>query len=304
MPLQECALNLDQSRRELASHGTADFPCAGYCTVCTDQPGDEIAWHYHEEMEFIYIKKGALKVITPADETVVPEGSGIWINSGILHYACADPACELHSMVFSIRLLAADSSSAIARKYLIPLQKCTSLESVLMTPQDPAERKLLHRFEQAFTALRSDADGYELQVHEILFSICSALCSSHRIAMQQAPQDAPTDSLRLQRMLDYIHAHSDQPLHLADLSDDIGVSTREIMRCFQRVLHVSPVQYALKYRITESAAELAHRPGKSISEVAIQYGFDNPSYYARLFRRYFRCSPAAYRARLRTQASI
>jgi len=301
MPLQKCALNLDQSRRELASHGTADFPCAGYRTVCTDQPGDEIAWHYHEEMELIYIEKGALKVITPGHETDVEAGSGIWINSGVLHYACAVPFCELHSMVFSDRLLAADSGSAIARKYLIPLQKCTALETVLMSPSDPAQKELLDRFEAAFEALRMDEAGYELQVHEALFSVCSYLCLACFDLLQQAPQDTPADALRLQRMLDYIHAHADRPLHLVDLSENIGVSTREIMRCFQRVLHVSPVQYSLKYRVLESASEITRRPGESISSVAMQYGFDNPSYYARLFRRYFRCTPAAYRARMRSE---
>jgi len=66
------------------------------------------------------IKTGRMIVQTPEHITTVSEGDGIWINSCILHYAIADPACELNSVVYSSSLISEDQASAIYQRYLSP----------------------------------------------------------------------------------------------------------------------------------------------------------------------------------------
>lgn len=39
MALQDCALNLNRTGRELQPHGTPDFPCAGYLLYIQTVPG-------------------------------------------------------------------------------------------------------------------------------------------------------------------------------------------------------------------------------------------------------------------------
>ena len=66
MGLQKCALNLNRIGKELQPHGTAQFPCAGYSAVYTDKPEDVIPWHWHEELEIVYVETGSLKLLRPA----------------------------------------------------------------------------------------------------------------------------------------------------------------------------------------------------------------------------------------------
>lgn len=65
MGLQKCALNLNRIGKELQPHGTAKFPCAGYSAVYTDRPEDVIPWHWHEELEIVFVETGGLKLQIP-----------------------------------------------------------------------------------------------------------------------------------------------------------------------------------------------------------------------------------------------
>lgn len=297
MALQACALNLNQAKRELQSHGTYGFPCAGYLTQCANKPDEEIPWHYHEEMEFILITSGTLLVKTTQGKYSIHSGEGIWINAGVLHYAVADPSCELHSMVFSSRLITGGSDSSISKKYIEPLIHNTILNAVTFNPNDSEQSKLLLEFAESFNELKNDTFGHEVTVTISLSKICMYICRNHPEIFSSPSEALPIDSVRLQKMLDYIHSHISEPIKITDLAKLLGLSNRETIRCFERVLHITPIQYALKYRITQSAALLITKKNMSISDIAYKFGFDNPSYYSKLFFRYFQCTPREYRQR-------
>ncbi len=67
MALQECGLNRNKVLKELQPHGSLEFPCAGYSSCHTDRPEDIIPWHWHEEIEIVYIESGQLKVRIPSN---------------------------------------------------------------------------------------------------------------------------------------------------------------------------------------------------------------------------------------------
>ena len=121
MPLRECGLNLNRVSMELQPHGSAEFPCAGYSSSHTDRPEDAIPWHWHEEMELVYIARGGMNVKTPGKSFVLVQGELAAINSNTLHFAAAAPECVLHSLVFSPAFITGGGQSAIARKYIQPL---------------------------------------------------------------------------------------------------------------------------------------------------------------------------------------
>jgi len=74
MGLQKCGLNINHSKKELQPHGTLEFPCAGYASTHTDTLVDIIPWHWHEELEIVYIKKGTLKLQIPSTTYLMTTG--------------------------------------------------------------------------------------------------------------------------------------------------------------------------------------------------------------------------------------
>ena len=87
--------------RELAQHGSPMFPIACYAE---DMMADSVAWHWHEEFEYILSEKGILYVDVNKTRVRLNQGEGIFVNSGALHAVEQSPAL-LHSSVFHPRLV-------------------------------------------------------------------------------------------------------------------------------------------------------------------------------------------------------
>ena len=131
MGLQKCALNLNRIGKELQPHGTAQFPCAGYSAVYTDKPEDVIPWHWHEELEIVYVETGSLKLQIPGKTFHLGQGEGFVINSNLPHYAAAENFCDLHSLVFHPVLITGSKDSVFAVRYMTPLIHCSTFDAVL-----------------------------------------------------------------------------------------------------------------------------------------------------------------------------
>lgn len=290
MILQKCVLTTNHDLKELYPQGTLEFPCAAYESAHTDQPADIISWHWHEELEIIYIKKGTLKILIPSQEYVLSAGNLVILNSRVLHSVIGEPCGELQSFVFSSLLLTGSSTSAFSLKYLSPLISCSGFQ--LLPSTDPA---VISAFHLAFDAMQNESFAYEFTVREQLSKIilsCFVQLKDELYLQNTAPN---TDTLRIEKMLDYIQLHYTEALTLNKIAASVGLSERECLRCFKRTIKESPIQYLMKYRLMQSALLLRSKPSASIAEIANDCGFDHPSYYAQQFRRFYQCTPREYR---------
>ena len=136
MGLQKCILNLNRANRELQPHGTPEFPIAGYAADYTHKEEDVIPWHWHAEMEILYVGSGGLKLQIPGKTFHLKQGEGFVINSNILHFAAAEPACSLHSLVFHPLLVAGSEDSVFGTRYIAPLIQCLSLIHISHRPEN------------------------------------------------------------------------------------------------------------------------------------------------------------------------
>ena len=292
MDLQKCGLNINGTKKELQPHGTIEFPCAAYTSCHTDSPGNAIPWHWHVEIEIIYIQKGTMKLQIPGIEYTLEEGSLTMLNSNVLHYAIGHPFCELRSLVFSAFFITGGTDTALYKKYIYPL---------LVSPDITVYRfdlpELIAVFQNAFTALETDAFAYEFTVREALSNIL--LCCVRKLAPQSHISDGKkdTDTIRIEKMLEYIHTHYSEEIALDDIAKSADLSQRECLRCFHRSIGDTPVQYLLKHRLMQSASMLHSMPAASIAEIAVACGFDQPSYYSKQFKRFYQCTPKVYRSR-------
>lgn len=293
MALQQCGLNLNKVSKELQPHGSLEFPCAGYSSHHTAKPEDAIPWHWHEEMEIVQIVEGQMNIKTPGASFLLSKGQTAVINSNVLHYAAAAPECTLHSLVFSPALITGGNESAFAKKYIQPLLSCRLFTGYKIEPD--FSRQVSGWFDSAFDALENDRRGFEFTVRENLSHIC--FCIYGKFEPQLSAQYAvfDQDNVRIQKMLNYMHRNFADKLSLKEIAGAADISERECLRCFKRMLKISPVQYLLKYRVMRGAEMLLANPGGSISEVATRCGFDSPSNFAKMFKRFYSCTPREYR---------
>jgi len=99
---------------------------------------------------------------------------------------------------------------------------------------------------------------------------------------------------RLQRVMDYIQDHLAEDLTLAQIARVANVSPSHFKLLFKQSVGVPVHQYVIRRRV-EYATELLLGDRLSLSDVALEAGFANPSHMARCMRRITGMTPTVLR---------
>ena len=111
---------------------------------------------------------------------------------------------------------------------------------------------------------------------------------------------APSNGLsreRLQRVCDYIEAHLDDRLTLADLAGVACLSPYHFSRSFKQAVGVGPQRYVMERRI-ERAKILMRRTRQPLASIALEVGFTDQSHLTGVFRRETGMTPGRFRTAL------
>lgn len=101
---------------------------------------------------------------------------------------------------------------------------------------------------------------------------------------------------RMQRVLDYIEAHLDEDLDLETLSRIAAFSKFHFHRQFTATFQLSVHRYVQLARMARASHRLASRDGESVTDIAMDAGYDAPDAFARAFRQRFGQSPSSFRS--------
>ena len=99
---------------------------------------------------------------------------------------------------------------------------------------------------------------------------------------------------RLEKSLSYLREHFTEQIEKEDLAAMEGLGLSRYNTLFRRLTGYSPARYITKLRLSLAEALLGD-PLKSISEIAVRCGYDDPFYFCRVFRREYGISPSEYR---------
>jgi transcriptional regulator GlxA family with amidase domain len=93
---------------------------------------------------------------------------------------------------------------------------------------------------------------------------------------------------------DLIHASWNEHLPVTTLTEEVRLPLATLERAFRDAFGTSPRQYQLHLRLMRGK-ELFKNGAGSVGEVARQCGFQDPKYFARLFKREFGRQPSDYK---------
>lgn len=97
------------------------------------------------------------------------------------------------------------------------------------------------------------------------------------------------------RAADYMEAHYAEQITLSDLAHAADLSEGYLCRLFSQYFHARPIAYLNRLRI-QKAKVMLNRSYLSVESVAEACGFENPSYFTKLFRQTEGITPSAYRS--------
>ncbi|MBU6444224.1 MAG: AraC family transcriptional regulator [Alphaproteobacteria bacterium] len=100
---------------------------------------------------------------------------------------------------------------------------------------------------------------------------------------------------RMQRVLDYIDRHLDGDLDLETVSGIAAFSKFHFHRQFTAIFGLSMHRYVQLVRLKRASHSLSTKDAQSITEIAMDAGYDAPDAFARAFRRRVGQSPSSFR---------
>ena len=109
----------------------------------------------------------------------------------------------------------------------------------------------------------------------------------------------------VRRAQEYMAAHAEQPLSLADICREVGCSARALQLAFRQHAGQGPMEFLRELRLDKVRAELRVSPAnaeRGIREVAQHYGFFHLGHFAAAYSARFGERPSDTRVRSKTRA--
>lgn len=242
--------------------------------------------HWHQEIELIYIRSG--RALIRVDDCLVHAKPGdlVVCDSGSIHYS------DSYQMDNCLDFIVFDP--ALAHAVGQPLR----LPSPLLTKEQLASAGLDGPLQRLFRTLPEELGARRPYYTEIVKGLLRESWFSLRRAFPPAAHAGSArrdDTLRhLQRLLEYLDTHYDEPVTLEDAARRMHFSPCYFSRVFRELTGVRFVTYVQLVRVEHAAARLREGDA-SIAELALACGFPNLRTFNRVFKQYTSLRPSEYR---------
>lgn len=162
---------------------------------------------------------------------------------------------------------------------------------VFVSHRLPPLRALARLTARARVAMtRSDATD---TLEEVAFELAGAVMELAGRARRESAA-ATCHHARIARVLRHLAPYTAGRHTLAELARSAGLSPYHFLRTFKRVTGVTPHQWLLRARLHEAAQRLA-TSRESVTDIALDVGFDDLSNFMHSFRAEFGVTPRRYR---------
>jgi len=248
-------------------------------------------WHYHPEVELIFVCKGSGKRQIGSNISYFSDGDLVLIGSNLPH-------CGL-----------TNENTNNDYEMVIQFKPDFLGENIWDTPEMHRISALLEKSKAGVVfnenikkkVGKKIADMHEMSSLNKLLSFLEILdelatTQDYRIlnAGKYYLQTQVEDNERINHIFNYVKDHFKEQITLEEIADLANMKVPSFCRYFKKITNKTFTQFVNEYRITHSLKLLAEQP-LSITEVCFESGFNNFSYFNKTFKEYIKKSPSQYR---------
>lgn len=239
--------------------------------------------HSHDFLEIIFITDGKGKIYFGNKEHSVKKGDLVIYNAGTTHFEKSNEKNPMEILFIAYDKL---EITNLSPNCLLP----DSYGAIFHTEE---MYDVFHRY---FTALITEFELKERFYMEICQNISRTLVMYiFRLINRTENTTALLDkSMTMEAVLDYIEKNYRRKLTLDEIAEKCYTSKYYLSHLFTRIQGVSIGKYILDKKLEESKRMLEEHK-YSVAEIAESLGFDDPSYYCRIFKKNYGMTPSAYK---------
>jgi len=284
--------------REIRDHGDAMFPlCVYHISLTPGANQQTVSHHWHEEVEFVLVTRGSVDIQVGTSLYRVHEGQGVLISQEEIHAMTApgEKPSECYAIVFHLNIVSSPQYDRIQHRYIQPMLEKQCHFPTLIKRESDWETAILTYLQDIIEAHENQFRAYEMIIKSLLYLIFSKLVANNQLLLVSTVDSLQHSNIsRLKTALTYIESHFSEKIKLPDLAAQVNMSEGHFCRFFKQMTYKTPVEYINDYRMNQ-ATRLLLESDRCITDIAMDIGFDNVSYFIKVFRTSKRCTPSRYR---------
>ncbi|MBN2442413.1 MAG: helix-turn-helix transcriptional regulator [Spirochaetales bacterium] len=276
---------------EKRQHGTPFFHFSIYDN---DKTFPDMHPHWHDEFEILYGIKGNVEVHIGEDVFVIEKGEVIIIPCKYIHSSNSfNRSFFFHAIVFDPDILSGSLRETYEMNYIEMIKEHRVNYNLHMKGLVDWERDIILHVGNIIRYYYEKPTGYELGIKGALCSIFFELIANNPV-MNKYDSKKKLELQRLKNTIVYIQNNYSNKISVAKMADKCNMSAYYFCRFFKKVIGMSPFDYLNNYRIQE-AARLLKETDSSITLIAYNVGFNDSSYFSKIFHKYKKCTPSEFR---------
>ena len=252
-------------------------------------------WHYHPELELVYVKKGTGKRQVGSHISYYRNGELILIGSNLPHCGFTD------------------SLSNYERETVIQMRPDFLGESFFQIPE---MRSIQGLFERAKMGIVFHGESKreigakieslkDLKSYERLLGLLEILklldrTDNYTILNAQGfiLETELQDNNRINVIFNFVKEEFKRQISLEEIADLVNMTVPAFCRYFKKITGKTFTQFVNEYRLVHSA-KLLHEKPISITDVCFESGFNNFSHFNKQFKKFTGKTPSTYRNELK-----
>lgn len=253
------------------------------------------SWHYHPEIELVYIHGGAGKRQIGSHISYFRDGDLILIGSNLPHcgFITKETGNKSQTVIHMKRDFLGYDFFNIPE--MSKIQKLLEVAQSGIAFNGKTKKKLGEKME----VMEFQSDFQRLLS---ILNILNELALSDEFTILNAEgftvQSAVKDNNRINVVFNHVKNHFKDEIPLEVIADMVSMTVPSFCRYFKKITNKTFTQFVNEYRLVHASKLLAEQP-MSITEVCYESGFNNFSHFNKSFKAFTGQNPSEYRNQLK-----
>lgn len=264
-----------------------DFPFQISKVLLNAENSQPDTWHWHSYFEITCVQHGRGNYFVNGQEYGMNQGDIIIFNNVEPHsWSLLDEDMELLVMIFSPEFVA-EKLSFFDSGYLKPFVERGSNFKNRIGCEDPVNCKIRMDIREIYHEWIEKEEGYELMIKANILRILTMLIRTYqdKSKSDEMLPEKKNAMKRLEQAFSYINSHYCEKITLDDAAGAAFMSSSYFSTYFRKVTNISFSEYVTRLRISH-ARKLLKSTDLSVTDIAIECGFNNISNFYRLYKRH------------------
>ncbi|NQX78897.1 AraC family transcriptional regulator [Gilvibacter sp.] len=252
---------------------------------------DRAAWHFHPEIELVYVDKGSGKRHIGNPVSYYSEGDLVLIGSNVPHFGFTDRLTGNSEEVviqFNEDFLGPEFFEKPEMSQIKKLFK-RGKQGIVFYGQTKEE---IGKQMSALTAMTplNKLTGLLNILEQLSLSDEYELLNIDSVIIEAKPQD----NNRLELLYDFVNKEYTRHIPLAEAANMVSMTEQAFSRFFKKKTGKTFTQFVNEHRLVHASRLLAEEP-MGITDICYDSGFNNFSHFNKLFKKFSGKSPSQYR---------